>query len=72
VRPRLAEPITLKVLYDIVQITIGWLDQHLWEFTIDKKSFRPTVDEDLGTAPRIEAIEVRLLDVLRPRKTNVD
>lgn len=30
--------ITLKVLHDIVQITMGWLDQHLWEFRIDKKT----------------------------------
>ena len=30
---------TLKVLHDIVQITMGWYDQHLWEFTIGKKSY---------------------------------
>ena len=29
--------ITLKVLHDIVQITMGWLDYHLWEFTIGKQ-----------------------------------
>lgn len=28
--------ITLKALHDIVQITMGWLDDHLWEFTIGK------------------------------------
>ena len=30
--------ITLKVLHDIVQITMGWLDYHLWEFTIGKQA----------------------------------
>ena len=35
--------ITLKVLHDIVQITMGWLDQHLWEFTIGKQSYGPAM-----------------------------
>ena len=26
--------ITLKVLHDIVQATIGWMDYHLWEFRV--------------------------------------
>jgi hypothetical protein len=26
--------ITLKVLHDIIQAVMGWLDDHLWEFTI--------------------------------------
>ena len=27
--------ITLKVLHDIVQVTMGWLDYHLWELVIE-------------------------------------
>ena len=27
--------ITLRVLHDIVQATVGWMDYHLWEFFID-------------------------------------
>ncbi len=64
--------ITLKVLHDVVQITMGWFDQHLWEFTIDKKSYGLPMDEDWGTAPRTAAIKVRLRDVLKPRKTVID
>jgi len=64
--------ITLKVLHDIVQITMGWFDQHLWEFTIDKKIYGLPMDEDWDTAPRTEAIKVRLRDVLKPRKMNID
>ena len=64
--------ITLKVLHDIVQITMGWLDQHLWEFTIDKKSYGLPMDEDWGTAPRTDAIKVRLRDVLKPRRTTIE
>jgi hypothetical protein len=64
--------ITLKVLHDIVQIAMGWLDQHLWEFTIDKKSYGLPMDEDWGTAPRTDAIKVRLRDVLKPRRTTIE
>lgn len=63
---------TLKVLHDIVQITMGWLDYHLWEFTIGKQTYGLPIDEDWGTASRIEAIKVRLRDVLKPRKTTID
>jgi len=61
--------ITLKVLHDIVQITMGWLDLHLWEFTIGKQTYGLPMDEDWGAALRIDAIKVRLRDVLKPRKT---
>ncbi len=64
--------ITLKVLHDIVQATIGWFDYHLWEFTIGEQKYGLPMDEDWGTAPRKEAIKVRLRDVLQPRKTVID
>jgi hypothetical protein len=64
--------ITLKVLHDIVQITMGWLDQHLWEFTINGQTYGLPMDEDWGTAPRTEANKVRLRDVLKPRQTRID
>ena len=63
--------VTLKVLHDIVQITMGWLDQHLWEFRIDDRSYGLPMDEDRGMEPRIEAIKVRLRDVLKPRRTTI-
>lgn len=40
--------VTLKVLHDIVQITMGWLDQHLWEFTINKQTDGLPMNEDWG------------------------
>ena len=64
--------ITLKVLHDIVQITMGWLDQHLWEFKIDGRTYGLPMDEDWDAAPRTEAIKVRLRDVLKPWKTTID
>lgn len=64
--------ITFKVLHDIVQATIGWFDYHLWEFTIGEQKYGLPMDEDWGTAPRKEAIKVRLRDVLQPRKTVID
>jgi hypothetical protein len=64
--------VTLKVLHDIIQAVMGWFDYHLWEFTIAKQRYGPPMDEDWGTAPRVEATKVRLRDVLQPRKTTID
>ena len=64
--------ITLKVLHDIVQATIGWFDYHLWEFTIGEQKYGLPMDEDWGVAPRKEANKVRLRDVIGSRKTVID
>jgi hypothetical protein len=64
--------ITLKVLHDIVQITLGWFDYHLWEFVIGGQKYGPPMDEDGGTAPRKAAATVRLRDVLKPKRTVID
>jgi pRiA4b ORF-3-like protein len=61
--------ITLKVLHDIIQATIGWMDYHLWEFVIDGRTYGLPDDEDWATAPRKEAAKVRLRDVLKPGET---
>ena len=52
--------IMLKVLHDVVQVTMGWLDLHLWEFTIDDRTYGLPMDEVWGATPRIEAIKIRL------------
>jgi hypothetical protein len=39
---------TLKVLHDIVQIVMGWLDYHLWEFTIGRQRYGPPMGNDWG------------------------
>lgn len=64
--------ITLKVLHDIIQIAMGWLDYHLWEFTIAKRRYGLPSDEDWGTEPLNDARKVRLREVLRPRRTTID
>lgn len=64
--------ITLKVLHDIIQVTMGWLDYHLWELVIEGQSYGPPMDDDRGTAPRKVASRVRLRDVLSPGTTSID
>jgi hypothetical protein len=64
--------ISLKVLHNVIQIAMGWLDYHLWEFTIAKHRYGLPMDEDWGTEPRTDAGKVRLRDVLRPRRTTID
>ena len=64
--------ITLKVLRDIVQVTMGWLDYHLWEIVIAGQAYGLPMDEDWGAAPRKVAGKVRLRDVLSPGTTTID
>jgi hypothetical protein len=64
--------ITLKVLHDIVQVTMGWLDYHLWELVIHGQSYGLPMDEDWGTAPRKVASRTRLREVLAPGTTRID
>jgi hypothetical protein len=64
--------ITLKVLHDIVQVTMGWLDYHLWEFRIDGTTFGLSMDDDWGTSPRKSADRTRLRDVIMPGTTIID
>jgi len=64
--------VTLKVLHDIVQATIGWFDYHLWEFIIGEQRYGLSMDEDWGAEPRKEAIKVRLRDVLKTKRTVID
>jgi hypothetical protein len=64
--------ITLKVLHDIVQASMGWFDYHLWEFIIGGQTYGLPMDEDWGTAPRKPAARTRLRDVLTPDTTRID
>lgn len=64
--------ITLKVLHNVIQIVMGWLDYHLFEFTIGGRKYGLPADEDWGAEPRLEAGKVRLRDVLTPRRTVID
>jgi hypothetical protein len=64
--------VTLKVLHDIVQVTMGWFDYHLWEMVIGGQTYGLPMDEDWGTAPRKPASRTRLRDVLQPGVTRID
>lgn len=64
--------ITLKVLHDIVQVTMGWLNYHLWEFRIDGTTYGPPMDENWGISPRKSADRTRLRDVIAPGTTTID
>jgi len=56
----------------VIQIEMGWFDQHLWEFTIDKQQYGPSPGDDWGLAKRGNAGKVRLAEVLKPRRTRID
>ena len=64
--------ITLKVLHDIVQVTMGWFDYHLWEMVIDGQTYGLPMDEDWGTTPRKAASRTRLRAVIAPDTTRIE
>ena len=64
--------LTLKALHQVIQVEMGWFDQHLWEFTIDRQQYGPSLGGDWGLTPRRSADKVRLAEVLKPRRTRID
>jgi len=64
--------ITLKVLHDIIQITMGWFDCHLWRFMIGELSYGPPMPGTEGDTGSRDATKVRLRDVLGTGKTIID
>jgi hypothetical protein len=63
--------VTLKVMHDIIQAVMGWFDYHLWEFTVAKRRYVPSTNQDWGREPGIEATKVRLRDVLKSGRTTL-
>jgi hypothetical protein len=57
--------VTLRKLHDIIQATMGWLDYHLWEFTIAERRYGMPTDEDWGPEPPADASKFRLRDLLQ-------
>lgn len=63
--------ITLKVLHDIVRVTMGWLDHHLCEMKIEGQTYGLPMEDDWGTARRKIGSRGRLRDVLAPSTTTI-
>jgi hypothetical protein len=63
--------ITLKTLSRIVQAAMGWLNYHLWEFTIANRRYGEPSDEDFGDEPLRDAARVRLRQLLDPVETSI-
>jgi hypothetical protein len=64
--------VTLKVLHDIIQATMGWFDYHLWEFSIEGRAYSLPMHSDGAIEARSDASKVRLRDVLAPATTTID
>ena len=64
--------VTLKVLHDVIQITVGWFDCHLWRFTIGGQSYGPLMPGGWDDDAPGDATKVRLRDVLKSDTTIID
>ena len=38
--------LTLRTLHEVIQVTMGWLDYHLWEFTLGDQCYGLPDNED--------------------------
>ncbi len=64
--------VTFYELHRIVQILIGWQDEHLWEFRIGRQSIGEEIEDELEPEPGQAPGATHLGDVLRPRRTTID
>ena len=56
--------LTLRTLHEVIQVTMGWLDYHLWEFTVGDQRYGLPDNEDWGGLPCRDAAKTRLRDLL--------
>lgn len=61
--------IPLKGLHDVVQAAMGWYNQHLWEMRQGNRRYGQPIPGENWGSPVVKADEVRLRDILKPRKT---
>lgn len=63
------EFIELDELHDLIQITMGWKNSHLYSFEINKKSYS-NMDDDMGFGDKtLDAEGVLLCDILKDVKS---
>jgi hypothetical protein len=64
--------ITLDDVHEIIQISMAWDDEHLWEFTIGRQKYTCSCGFIPPFGPISDAGTVMLGDVLKPRRTTFD
>jgi len=64
--------VTFDELHHLVQILMGWQDEHLWEFRIGKQAVGEEIEDDLELEPGRAPGPARLRDILRPRRTTIN
>jgi hypothetical protein len=63
---------TLKVVHDIVQVAMGWDGVHLWEFDFGGCRYGVPLEAEWRDEPTIDAVKVRLRELLTPGQTVID
>lgn len=60
--------ITLAELHEIIQVSMGWFNEHLHHFEIDKTLYGPPSDDDWGFEPIRNESNYTLHDLALPEK----
>jgi hypothetical protein len=65
---------TLLDLHYVIQAAMGWSDDHMWDMHINKQGYGEPMPVLPGwdRKPILDPAEVRLCEVLRPRRTTID
>jgi len=64
--------INLPVLHSVIQATMGWLDNHLWEFAIKRRRYSLPIADDPDWNRRItDATGVKLIGFLAAGATEI-
>ena len=63
---------SLPVLHSVIQATMGWLDNHLWEFAIKRRRYSVPIADDPDWNRRItDATGVKLIELLASGATEI-
>ena len=57
--------ITLDRLHDVIQIVMGWMDSHLYEFKIGKKRYLGELDDFVDEENSLLTEDFRLNDLIK-------
>ena len=64
--------INLPVLHSVLQATMGWLDNHLWEFAIKRRRYSVPIADDPDWNRRItDATGIKLIELLASGATEI-
>lgn len=64
-RVQVAEETSFATLHEVIQMAMGWEDDHLHEFEVASRRIGPQIEDDLCGGSAFDEIDVKLCDVVQ-------